>query len=107
MVAREEGDLGEHGQERVHVRRQQRRVQLAGARPVSLDLSLDSNNLTALNREGVRQHAIRMRYAIASGVVGDEERLFVGLDSPNGGRIGAESSPGAGSRFSYTVPIAG
>lgn len=46
-----------------------------------------TNNVTVLDREGVKQHAIRMRYAVSSGVVGDAERLFVGLDSPNGGRL--------------------
>ena len=46
-----------------------------------------TNNVTVLNRDGSKQHQIRMRYAVASGAVGDEERLFLGLDSPNGGRL--------------------
>lgn len=46
-----------------------------------------TNNLTVVNRDGVKQFQIRMRYAVASGVVGNEDRLFLGLDSPNGGRV--------------------
>src|SRR5688572_7131110 len=48
-----------------------------------------TNNVTVLNREGAKQYQIRMRYAVASGVVGDTDRLFLGLDSPNGGRVAA------------------
>ena len=48
-----------------------------------------TNNVTVLNREGAKQYQIRMRYAVASGVVGDPDRLFLGFDSPNGGRVAA------------------
>lgn len=50
-----------------------------------------TSNVTVLNREGQLQHKIRMRYAVASGAAGDEQRLYLGLDSPNGGRLAAIS----------------
>jgi outer membrane protein assembly factor BamB len=46
-----------------------------------------TSQLTVLNREGAVQHKIRMRYGVSSGAVGDDDRIFLGLDSPKGGRL--------------------
>lgn len=48
-----------------------------------------TNNITVLNRAGVPQYKIRTRYGVSSGVAGNEDRLFLGMDSPNGGRVAA------------------
>ena len=50
-----------------------------------------TSNVTVLNRDGQLQHKIRTRYAVSGGAAGDEERLYLGLDSPYGGRLAAIS----------------